>query len=160
MTVTYRRSAPADLPHICRFWREHWGDEIMVVHGLVYHPRDLRAFIAEQDRDWVGLVTYTFMSSACEIVSLDSLCSGQGIGSRLIAEVVADAKRAACNRLFLVTTNDNLDALGFYQRRGFELVRINRGAIHEARKIKPGIPPIGEHGIPLRDEIELEMILS
>ena len=64
-----------------------------------------------------------------------------------------------CRRIFLITTNDNLNALGFYQKRGFELVKINRGALNETRKLKPNIPLIGENNIPLRDEIELEMIL-
>lgn len=60
---------------------------------------------------------------------------------------------------FLVTTNDNLNALGFYQKRGFELVKINRNALAETRKLKPNLPLIGMRNIPLRDEIELEMIL-
>ena len=61
--------------------------------------------------------------------------------------------------LFLITTNDNLNALGFYQKRGFEIVTIYRGAVNESRKRKPGIPLIGYNSIPLRDEIELEMSL-
>jgi hypothetical protein len=59
----------------------------------------------------------------------------------------------------LSTTNDNLHALGFYQKRGFELATFRRGAVNESRKIKPGIPRVGENGILLRDEIELEMLL-
>jgi len=52
-----------------------------------------------------------------------------------------------------------LNALGFYQKRGFELVAVHRGAVNESRKIKPGISLIGANNIPLRDEIELELIL-
>ncbi len=58
-----------------------------------------------------------------------------------------------------MTTNDNLEALGFYQKHGFELVKVNRGALNESRKIKPVIPLIGMHGIPLWDELELEILL-
>lgn len=64
-----------------------------------------------------------------------------------------------CQRVFLITTNDNLNALGFYQKRGFELVAVHRGAVNESRKAKPSIPLIGYDGILLRDEIELEMLL-
>lgn len=64
-----------------------------------------------------------------------------------------------CKRIFLITTNDNLHALGFYQRRGFELVSINRNALSETRKLKPNLPLTGMNNIPLWDEIELEMVL-
>jgi RimJ/RimL family protein N-acetyltransferase len=69
------------------------------------------------------------------------------------------ARQHGCQRVWLITTNDNLNALRFYQKRGFELVAVHRRAIDEARKIKPEIPLIGEYGIPIRDEIELEIAL-
>jgi hypothetical protein len=72
---------------------------------------------------------------------------------------VEEARKRNCWRVFLITTNDNLNALGFYQKRGFELVAIHRGAVNESRKVKPSIPLIGDNNIPLRDEIELELVL-
>jgi L-amino acid N-acyltransferase YncA len=87
------------------------------------------------------------------------LREGQGIGSKLIEQVIEEARTRGCKRLFLITTNDNLNALGFYQKRGFEIAAVHRGAVNESRKIKPGIPLVGYHSIPLRDEIELEMSL-
>jgi len=73
-----------------------------------------------------------------------------------VAEV---ARKEKSTRLWLITTNDNLLALGFYQRRGFHICAVNPDAITEARKIKPSIPQIGLEGIPLRDEIVLEISL-
>jgi hypothetical protein len=71
------------------------------------------------------------------------------------------ARKANNRRLWLVTTNDTLDALRFYQRRGMRLVRLWVDATTEARRtLKPEIPLTGEYGIPLRDELELELILS
>jgi ribosomal protein S18 acetylase RimI-like enzyme len=160
VTIAYRLSSPEDVPRMRSFWREHWGDDFMVVHGVVYRPEVLQGFVALDGREWVGLITYAFLDEDCEIVSLDSLRERQGIGTHLIQETVAKARRAGCRRVFLITTNDNLEALGFYQKRGFELVTIHRAAVNESRKIKPGISLIGMHGIPLRDEIELEMILK
>jgi GNAT superfamily N-acetyltransferase len=78
----------------------------------------------------------------------------------LIDAVRQEAQRAGCKRLWLITTNDNLTALRFYQRRGFVLVAVHRNAVELSRKLKPQIPLIGEHGIPIRDEIELEMPLN
>jgi len=41
------------------------------------------------------------------------------------------------------------------------LARLWRDAVTEARRtLKPEIPPTGEFGIPIADELELEMILG
>ena len=148
-----------DLPRLRKFWKENWGDEFVVAHGVIYHPDTLDGFVAFDGDEWIGEVTYTFSDDECEIVSLDSLREGQGIGTKLINAVVDESKKRNCKRVFLITTNDNLHALGFYQKRGFELVAVHRGAVNESRKIKPGIPLIGMNNIPLRDEIESEMNL-
>jgi hypothetical protein len=65
---------------------------------------------------------------------------------------------ANCTRF--ATTNDNLNALRFYQKRGFVLVSVHRNAVIKSRQLKPEIPLTGNDGIPLRDEIELEMLLE
>ena len=157
--MNIRRLTPDDLPRLRQFWKENWGDEFVVAHGVIYYPDILDGFIALDDDEWAGEITYAFSGSDCEIVSLDSLREGQGIGTKLITAVVEEARTRNCERVFLITTNDNLNALGFYQKRGFQLVKINRGALIETRKLKPDIPVIGANNIPLRDEIELEMIL-
>ena len=157
--MNIRRLTAEDLPRLRRFWQENWGDEFVVAHGVIYHPDTLDGFVAAEGDEWVGEITYTFSGTDCEIVSLDSLREGQGIGTKLINAVVDQVRKQNCKRVFLITTNDNLHALGFYQRRGFELVRIHRAAMSETRKLKPFIPLIGMNNIPLRDEIELEMNL-
>lgn len=89
-------------------------------------------------------------------MSLDSLRESQGIGTALMEAVKKVALEAGCCRIWLITTNDNLHALRFYQKRGFVLVAVHRGAVTASRKIKPEIPLMGADGIPIRDEIELE----
>jgi ribosomal protein S18 acetylase RimI-like enzyme len=81
------------------------------------------------------------------------------VGSALIAAVRAAAQAAGCRRLWLVTTNDNTRALRFYQKRGFRLAALYPNAMERYRRLKPQIPELGLDGIPLRDEIELEMTL-
>jgi GNAT superfamily N-acetyltransferase len=152
--IVIRPLTPNDLPRLLEFWNEQWGSDEMIVHGESFRPEQLNGFVTE---DWSGVVTYTIKNNSCEIISLNSLKENRGIGTALIDRVIETAKDHFCRRLFLVTTNDNLHALGFYQRRGFEIVTIRRGAVNESRKIKPGIPWIGMNNIPLRDEIELEM---
>lgn len=108
----------------------------------------------------IGLLTYHLAYESCEVVTLDSLRPASGLGTALLEGAKAAARQARCHRLWLITTNDNLNALRFYQKRGFELVAVHRNALKHSRLIKPHLPLIGEHGIPLRDEIELEMILD
>ena len=156
---TLRRLTRNDLPHLRQFWIEHWGGEEMIAHGNIHRPEQLDGFIVEDGEEWIGLITFVIKGKECEVTSLDSLREGQGIGSLLIEKVVEEARLNNCERLFLITTNDNLHALGFYQKRGFALVAVYRGAVNQSRKIKPSIPLVGNDGIPLRDEIELEMKL-
>jgi len=159
MNISLRRKTQNDLPRFRQFWKENWGDEFVVAHGVIYHPDNLDGFVACSGNEWVGEITYTFSGNGCEIISLDSLRESQGIGTKLINAVVEEARKQDYKRVFLITTNDNLNALGFYQKRGFEIVTIHRGAVNESRKIKPSIPWIGMNNIPLRDELELEIML-
>jgi len=157
--ISVRQLTVDDLPHLRQFWMQHWGGEEMVTRGNIYRPEQLEGFVVEENDQWMGLLTFFIKDNECEVTSLDSLHDGHGIGTMLLNNAIEEAREKDCRRIFLITTNDNLNALGFYQKRGFELVAVYRGAVNESRKIKPGIPLIGANNIPLRDEIELEMIL-
>ncbi len=139
---------------------KHWGDTIIIAHRMVYYPHTLPGFVAILKGNKVGLLTYTIEEGQCEIVTLDSTKPGIGIGSMLITAVTQAAIAEGCNRLWLITTNDNLHALHFYQKRGFRLVTVHRNAVDTARTLKPRIPIMGNDQIPLHDEIELEMMLE
>jgi bacillithiol system protein YtxJ len=139
---------------------DRWGATLIVTRGKAHDASRLPAFLAVAGEQRLGLVTYRIDGNDCEMVSLDSLHEGIGIGEALIKAVVSEARQAGCTRLWLITTNDNLQAVRFYQKRGFSLVAVHRNALVESRKIKPQIPEVGIDGIPLRDEIEMEMILS
>ena len=159
-----RPVAPEDRPWVKEFSVGRWGAEIIVVHGTVHRPHELPGFLAMlrgQDArdDKIGLLTYEIRDGACEIVTLDSIQPGIGVGSALVQAVNTAARQSGCRRVWLVTTNDNLHALGFYQRRGFAIVAVYPEAVEHARRLKPHIPRVGQRGIPIRDELELEMIV-
>jgi GNAT superfamily N-acetyltransferase len=149
-----------DVPRLRQFWNEQWSGELIVTHGSIHRPENVEGFAVEDGGFWTGLITFRIMNDECEVISLDGLREGEGIGTMLLRKVIEEARSRKCRRVFLITTNDNLYALGFYQRRDFELVTIRRGAVNETRKVKPAIPIIGQNHIPLRDEIELEMALT
>jgi len=159
MTPNLRRLSPIDLSRLRQFLIEHWGGEEMITRGNIYRPEQLDGFVIEDQNEWVGLITFFVKDDECEITSLDSLREGRGMGTQLIDQVIEVARARQCKRLFLITSNDNIHALGFYQKRGFEIVTVYRGALNETRKRKPSIPLFGMDGIPLTDEIELEIKL-
>ncbi|MCB0084386.1 MAG: GNAT family N-acetyltransferase [Caldilineaceae bacterium] len=140
---------------------EQWGAEMSVVRGQPFWPHKLPGFVAESaDGEQIGLATYRLLDIVTgELATLDSLRPGLGVGTALV-QAVADAVRTqGCQRLIVVTTNDNLPALRLYQRHGFVLAALRVNALAASRMLKPQIPLVGLDGIPLRDEIELEMLL-
>jgi GNAT superfamily N-acetyltransferase len=128
--------------------------------GELVHPLDYPALVAETvGGQLAGMLTYVPGKDwrQCEILTLHAGKQWRGAGTALIEAAGRLARRQGCTRLWVITTNDNVDALRFYQRRGFCLVRVHRGAVDRSRaSLKPEIPPVGAYGIPLRDEIELE----
>ncbi|MEW9527073.1 GNAT family N-acetyltransferase [Microbispora sp. NPDC049125] len=130
-----------------------------MAHGQVHDASALPALIAERNGELAGLLTYAAGDDGLEIVTLDALVQGVGVGTALLAAVATIAREAKLGRLWLITTNDNLDALRFYQRRGLRIVGIDAGAVDVARGHKPSIPLAGEYGIEIHDEITLELRL-
>jgi ribosomal protein S18 acetylase RimI-like enzyme len=136
---------------------DHWGSTCIVTRGRLHEVGHLAGVVAVERDELVGLATYRIEADACELVTLNSLKAGIGIGSALVDAVRQAAARAGCRRLWLITTNDNMAALRFYQKHGFSLVAVYPDAMEQSRRLKPDLPRVGLDGIPLRDEIELEM---
>lgn len=142
------------------FIKAQWYTTEMILRGQVVDMTRAEGFFAQENQEIIGLITYAISGEVMEILSLDSLRPNQGLGTALLERVVREAKERGCSQIVVITTNDNLHALGFYQRRGFDLARLFRNAMEVSRRLKPEIPLIGENNIPLRHEIELELILK
>ena len=117
--------------------QERWGSTSIVSRGVLHDAAALPALVCVRGTERVGMATFALADRACELVTLDAFERGRGVGSALLAAVVAAARGDGASRLWLITTNDNLDALRFYQRRGFRLGAVNRGAVDAARRLKP-----------------------
>jgi ribosomal protein S18 acetylase RimI-like enzyme len=159
MSVQVRAFAEDDRPWAIDLMRERWSGEVVVTRGKARDASLLEGFVAEIEGEAAGLAVYETRGAECELVTLDSLQEGAGVGSALITAVANAAWRQECRRLSVVTTNDNVRALGFYQRRGFVLTALRKGAIERSRRIKPEIPELGYDDIPIRDELELVLDL-
>ncbi len=137
-----------------RFFEEHWGGKEMVISSGVYDCSQLPGIVAcDQDRVWLGLLTYVTKNQEFEIISLDAIEEGNGIGSYLLNTLEAKAVEQSVRKISLITTNDNIRAIAFYQKRGYRLTEIYRNAVEKAREIKPSIPLVADNGISITDEL-------
>ena len=137
-----------------------WEATDIIIRGKIIDGTKLDGFLAIKDNKIIGLITYIMEENECEICSLNSFIENKGIGTNLINTVIQYAKTNKCLRVKLITTNDNIRGLEFYQRRGFLLSNIYKNAIENSRKIKPQIPLFADNGLPISDEIEFELILK
>lgn len=151
---------PSDIPKIHPAVESFWGSHIIVVHLERYNCDELPGFAAFLDEDLIGFLHYEIRENVCEILTLAALAEGQGVGTALTSTIEKVATENQCDWLQVTTTNDNLHALTFYQHRGFYIKEIFQGRIELARRMKPGIPMVGENGIPIQDEILLEKDLQ
>lgn len=157
MTSPVDLVAESDADWIADFFATHWGGPTIVSRGRVHTADSLDGFRAlAHDGALMGFVSYRIEDDDCELVSINSFSSGKGAGLAMTARVLFEARGRGCRRVFTITTNDNVEALRFFQKRGFRLVAVYPGAVDDARALKPDIPAIGRHAIPIRDEIELE----
>ena len=147
----------ADRQAVAQFIEKHWKSRIVMSQGKVFHPHKEEGVLERRDGEIVGLLTYHMNDDGMEILTLNSVLEGQGIGSSLMLDAIEEARRRNCSCISLTTTNDNLRVIGFYQRLGFRMIAINLGVVDEARKIKPQIPEVGSRGVPIHDEIVLEL---
>jgi len=152
-----RKVEDKDREWIRKFIIKEWGAERVVSRRKIYYPHKLPGFIAFADKKYLGLITYLIKNDTCQIISINSIIKRKGIGTALVERVKKEAKKLGLKRIWLITTNDNFDALRFWQKRGFSLKAIYPNAIAFSRKLKPEIPLIGNYGIPIKDEIEMEL---
>jgi N-acetylglutamate synthase-like GNAT family acetyltransferase len=151
-----RAAVPNDRPELETFLAR-WNALFIARRGMLESSLDHPGLIAESSGKFTAALTYVVRGRECEVLTLHVDNQGNGIGSALIAALKEIARNLRCKRLWLITTNDNIDALRFYQRRGFRLAVLRCGAVSDSRAhLKPEIPLVGRYMIPLRDELELE----
>jgi len=150
--MNIREKSDADHDWMRALLRQRWNGTIMYVHDEAIDVIALPALVAGEHE---GLATYRLMGEEAELISLDAVTPGRGVGTHLVTALAERLKPQGVRRLWVTTTNDNIRALAFYQRRGFRLQRLRAGAVDESRKLKPGILLVADNGIPIRDEIDL-----
>lgn len=136
-----------------------WGDPIQLMFNKTYRVAQEPTITAKKDGDIIGFISYNdFNKNAVLIVALGILpgFQGCGIGRTLVEQIEDYAKSKGKQQLLVVTSNDNLPALAFYQRHGFQLFEVEPNVI--AKKLG-GLQP-GIARIPIRDELRLRKTLT
>ncbi|MBN2362803.1 GNAT family N-acetyltransferase [candidate division WOR-3 bacterium] len=144
---------------VVKYISDNWGSSILVSCGKIHDSENLQGFVAIEKGVIKGIATFEIVGKVCEIVSLDSMDKGRGIGKALVEKIIDKAAKEKCSMVWLITTNDNTKAMRFYQKIGFIMSAFYKNALNESRKLKPEIPLTGNDGIPLLHEIKFEKIL-
>jgi ribosomal protein S18 acetylase RimI-like enzyme len=140
---------------------ESMGSARVARLGELVEPAGLPGLVAERDGERLGLLTCIVDGDQFEVLSLHCRVENAGAGSALLEAAAGLARGRGCRRLWLLTTNDNLHALGFYQRRGLRRCALHAGALDRDRTLKPEIPQVNpDNRIPMRDLLELELPLQ
>ena len=153
MSLEIRPLAEGDRAWVAATIRERWGSEIVIAQGVGYRPAELEGFIALDGSRPAGLLTYVREDDALEIVTIDAFEPRRGVGRALVGAVSA----LGAERVWLITTNDNVSAQRFYEALGFRLAAVREGEVERSRALKPEIPGCAQDGTPIRDELEYEL---
>lgn len=151
--------APEHREYLAQRLAHHWHTTTIRSRDFPYDAVSLPGFIAIVNGSPAGHLTMAHLAGEAEVVTLAADVEGRGIGTALLAAACDAARALGHARIFLTTSNDNLHALGFYQRRGWRIVAVHPGAIDRARIHTPALPIAAPNGIPSRDELELELRL-
>jgi catechol 2,3-dioxygenase-like lactoylglutathione lyase family enzyme/GNAT superfamily N-acetyltransferase len=161
-SVVLRALTRSDRGWLAKAMRATWGSIRVVSRGrLSEDVTRLPGIVAEAPAGHpIGFAQLRFDDDDAEVVVLQSLEQGRGAGTALLDAARREAEHAGCRRVWLVTTNDNLHALRFYQRRGWDWIAMHHDAVVESRRLKPEISLLGANDIPIRHELEFELALS
>jgi ribosomal protein S18 acetylase RimI-like enzyme len=112
-----------------------WGLPVVSISGP-HNPADFAGCVAAEANERLGLITYRVTDEDCEIVTLNSLRPNRGVGTALLRAVkrIADERGL---RLWLITTDENSNAIRFYENRGMTMRAFHRDFVKVVRRYKP-----------------------
>lgn len=141
-------------PFVNNYVAEFWGSLLVVTKGKVYNLSRIDGYVALIDDDIKGVLTYDIDGKTCNIISLNSLDKNIGIGTALIEKMETMAKKFNCKKISIVATNDNTNAMRFFQKRGYCMYCVHKNTVERTRRIKPNLPKTGFDNIPVYCELE------
>ena len=155
-TVKYavKKASSQDRGEIKRLVQLFWGEQEQLTFGTTFKVSELPAYVAKKEDKIVGFVSFAELHDDLIVVALGIIpeYQGVGVGRRLVASAEKEARRLKKKRMLVSTSNDDLPALAFYQRLGFQIYEVKPNAVAEKHgKVLKGIG-----NLPIRDELRLQ----
>ncbi|MGB1088425.1 MAG: GNAT family N-acetyltransferase, partial [Alphaproteobacteria bacterium] len=141
-----RETTATDRDFISAACSRAFASPYVISKGQKFHAPDLEGLITWVSDKPKAHITWVVTDGEMEITTLVTEDEGKGYAHPLMEAAKAHGTILGLRRIFLVTTNDNLHALRFYQKLGMRLCALHTGAVDEARKQKPEIPLTGQDG--------------
>ncbi len=144
---------------IKQLFTKNWNTDSVYSNGTNHKLDNLNGFVAIQDDEIVGVLTYMIENQKLEVVSVDSFMENYGVGSTLLSLAVEQARQQACDKVWLTTTNDNIPAIRLYEKQQFSRTSTHLYSVSKARESQPELPMFGYHGIPILHELVYERVV-
>lgn len=141
-------------------FQKNWGNTSMVYNRELYNLESLDYIEEYHDSSFGGIITFFEKDHSIHIVSLDTVMSNQGIGTSLLNSLTELAVKRHKSAIYVETTNDNCDAIRFYQTHDFDIYDLQLNEVAIQRKLKPSIPLIGCYNIPIKHIIKFVKYLN
>jgi len=137
-----------------------WTSTSVARLGELVEAAELPGHLATLAGRRVGLVLVDVRHREYEVVAISTSEPRRGVGRALMECCFAEARAAGCRRVWLVTTNNNITAIAFYQRLGMDLRALHRHALRVSRELKATIPERDADGVRIDHELEFEVLLE
>ena len=151
---------PADRDWVATTLVQEWTSTSVARGGELVEAAGLSGSLATLGGRRVGLVLVNVSEGEFEVVAISTTRPRSGVGRALMERCFAEARATACRRVWVVTTNNNVAAIAFYQHVGLDLLALHRNAVRASRKLKPTIPVRDAEGVRIDHEIEFELLLQ
>jgi [ribosomal protein S18]-alanine N-acetyltransferase len=147
-----RPMTEADLPGVLAledalFAEEAWSRR-MLIGELEQQPESRYYLVAEQDGALIGYAGLLTAGEQADVLTIAVTAArwGHGVGSRMLADLLAQARRRGCREAFLEVRADNVRAQRLYKWWGFTDIGIRRGYYQ----------PSGTDAIVMRRDLTVE----
>ena len=159
-TPVVSRIASGDRDWVAETLVREWTSTSVARLGQLVEAAGLPGHLATLAGRRVGLVLVDVRHREYEVVAISTSEPRRGVGRALMERCFAEARATGCRRVWLVTTNNNITAIAFYQRLGMDLRALHRHALRVSRELKPTIPERDAAGVRIDHELEFELLLE
>jgi len=155
--LSAREAAAGDRNSVKKIIESFNGSTKLFLLDKEYDTLGLPGFIASTGKQDAGVLIYSLEPERMVLVKMEVLPGhqGLGVGKALLEAAMEKSGAAGIKSIATAVSNDDLSAIYFYQKNGFQIYEVKPGIIAD----RDGMMKAGFAGIPCRDEIRLRLSL-